>query len=571
MKQHLRKKVVWQFLLSVMALGIFTLLATGSFEFLNDTTEYLGDGVYKSTDYYSEDEYEVTTGKHDDKKRWHGPVTINSYDDEYSYSRKEEVNMVHGKRHGKSKITMTPIIGDPQIYYSCYNMGKRVDCKESKRKSTANTTSFQVLSYEYPWFLYKLNAFGFEDDYVEPFLDTIELLLDTYEFEVTEFDDYYDDVIYDLEDTPYDSMITLNSIVSLYQGLEELKNSEFRLAVIDRYRTNGSSTYPIVESIYPGYLSALDDIGVNNQVFEGFCFATDSLMTSYGSLDLEDPFFLDSVDARMFRAIQTIYEYEEPSAEAKKSTKSLTISEISNMIKEPLIDSTTVEAASVVLYFMVLKIDEGNIIKQSVRKAYLMNHGVVSIPAVTTEFSGNTSATSATLNGYVIEDGGAEVLSRGIAWAAFYDPTTGDNVETSGTGTGEFAVTLEGLLEGATYYARTYAINSAGTAYGNCVKFIATSTLGIDNEESFIQDFKIYPNPASAFTTFSFHIESSENMFLTIVNLKGQVVYHHDLGSMPLGENQVELDLSGIHDGIYHCQLTNNGTRKVTRKFVIAH
>ena len=200
-----------------------------------------------------------------------------------------------------------------------------------------------------------------------------------------------------------------------------------------------------------------------------------------------------------------------------------------------------------------------------------MNTGVVSIPTVTTEFSGNNSATSVTLNGYVLEDGGAAVSSRGIAWATFYNPTTDDHTETSGTGTGSFAVTLDGLTEGETYYARTYAINSAGTAYGNCISFIAQSTVGIIENVPFDRDFNIYPNPASAITTFSFLVESSENMVLTIVNLKGQVAYHHDLGSLPQGKNQIEVDLSDIPGGIYNCQLTNNGTLKVTRKLVIVH
>ena len=108
MKKHLIKKSLWQSLLSVLALSIFILLATGSHEFLNNITEYLGDGVYKTTEYFSDDEYETTTGKRDDKGRWHGPVTIK----EYFYrggvlfnNYTEEVNMVNGKRHGKSKTS----------------------------------------------------------------------------------------------------------------------------------------------------------------------------------------------------------------------------------------------------------------------------------------------------------------------------------------------------------------------------------------------------------------------------------------------------------------------------------
>lgn len=290
-------------------------------------------------------------------------------------------------------------------------------------------------------------------------------------------------------------------------------------------------------------------------------------MISYGPLDLEDPFFIDSVDTRMFRALSSILESAESSKSAIRSLKSTSVTsvnidirstwnEVNSMLMSSLSDSSSVVVAEVVLYFMILQLDQGDIIKRSVRDAYFTSKGVISVPTVTTEFFGDNSATSVTLNGYVLEDGGAAVTSRGIAWAPFYNPTTNDPTENSGTGTGKFSVTLTGLTEGATYYARTFATNSTGTAYGNCISFTAQSTVGIEENILFDRNFNIYPNPASSITTFSFQIESTESMVLTIVDLKGQVVYQHDPGNLPRGENQIELDLSGLPGGIYSCQLT---------------
>jgi len=585
MKKQLSKNLLWQSILSVVALGIFILLATGSYGFFHDKTEYLGNGVYESTEYYSEDEFKITTGKRDDKGRWHGPATIEFVDnsgltdDNYT----EEVNMVNGKRHGKCKTTYKhPGMGD-YVHYTCYNMGNPVPCeKKTALLSAEYSSAFQVLSNKYPWFLFTLNAFGFEDEYVEAYMDTLETVLATYEFEYFDFDDYYAYTIYDLEETVYDSIIFFNSVYSIFQGLEELKNDELRLAVIDRCRSDGNSTYNIVNITYPGYLLSINDVGVIDQDFEEFCQDLDSCMTSYGNLDLEDPFFLDSVDTRMYRALSSIMDTKKSSSSALKSLKSADLYYAKNAIRNlwHQVNSelnilsfylTPSDVATVVLNFMQQQYDQGDIVKRAVREAYFISQGVITVPTVTTEFSGGNSTTSVTLNGYVIEDGGADVTSRGIAWASFYNPTTDDHSETSGTGMGEFTVTLDGLTEGATYYARTFAINSAGTAYGNCISFVAQSTVGIEENILFDRDFNIYPNPASAFTTFSFQIESSENMVLTIVNLKGQVVYHHDPGSLPQGKNQIELDLSGIPGGMYHCQLTNNGTTKVTRKLVILH
>jgi len=104
---------------------------------------------------------------------------------------------------------------------------------------------------------------------------------------------------------------------------------------------------------------------------------------------------------------------------------------------------------------MVTLFLQGDIIRRTVREAYNLRKGIVTLPVVTTEFTGNASATSVTLQGYVLEDGGTAVTSRGIAWASVYNPTTGDNTEESGTGTGDFEVDLTGLTEGSTYYART--------------------------------------------------------------------------------------------------------------------
>lgn len=70
--------------------------------------------------------------------------------------------------------------------------------------------------------------------------------------------------------------------------------------------------------------------------------------------------------------------------------------------------------------------------------------------------------------------------------------------------------------------------------------------------------------------TFNFHAETTEDMDLTINNVKGQIVYHRDLGHVPQGENQIDLDLSGFPNDIYQCQLTGNGSVLGSCKLIIA-
>lgn len=234
MKKHLSKKAFWQSLLSLTALGIFILLATGTAPLLTpeefDTffteTEYLGDGVFEETEYLDlKDERRIIKGKTDKNGRWHGPVTISIKCTSCAESY-EEVNMENGMRHGKSVL-----YEGGNVYTKCYKMDQPVKCEEAARKSMADVSSFQVLRNQYPWFLYTLNALDFENEYVEAYLDTLEILLATYDFEDLDFDVYYQQVIDSLVETVYDSIITLNSILSIHQGLGELKNDELRMAL----------------------------------------------------------------------------------------------------------------------------------------------------------------------------------------------------------------------------------------------------------------------------------------------------------------------------------------------------
>jgi len=84
----------------------------------------------------------------------------------------------------------------------------------------------------------------------------------------------------------------------------------------------------------------------------------------------------------------------------------------------------------------------------------------------------NITQTTATSGGDVTSDGGAPVTARGVCWSISSYPTTADNHTISGSDTGTFVSTMTGLTGGTNYFVRAYAINSAGTSYGNEVTFI---------------------------------------------------------------------------------------------------
>lgn len=90
-------------------------------------------------------------------------------------------------------------------------------------------------------------------------------------------------------------------------------------------------------------------------------------------------------------------------------------------------------------------------------------------PTVTAGTIAGITMTSASLTGEVTSDGGEPETVRGLCWGASPNPTISTSIDTTvnGTGKGSFTVTITGLNPGTSYYVRTYATNSKGTAYNS--------------------------------------------------------------------------------------------------------
>lgn len=100
------------------------------------------------------------------------------------------------------------------------------------------------------------------------------------------------------------------------------------------------------------------------------------------------------------------------------------------------------------------------------------------MPSLTTTAASSTTINSFTIGGTISSDGGNLVTYRGVCWSTSSNPTINDNRILSGTGTGTFTITLSNLNLATTYYVRSFATNSAGTAYGN-ERAITTSSLAV--------------------------------------------------------------------------------------------
>lgn len=100
-------------------------------------------------------------------------------------------------------------------------------------------------------------------------------------------------------------------------------------------------------------------------------------------------------------------------------------------------------------------------------------------PEVTTGEVTNITATSAKVSGSVLSNGTSSVTDRGICWGTNHNPTMNEGLVSCGTGTGSFVAELTNLELGTTYYARAYATNASGTAYGDEVSFVTVAPGGV--------------------------------------------------------------------------------------------
>ncbi len=96
---------------------------------------------------------------------------------------------------------------------------------------------------------------------------------------------------------------------------------------------------------------------------------------------------------------------------------------------------------------------------------------VLNLATVSTSEIGQVSPFTASLGGYVSFDGNTPVLERGIVYDTILNPSLQSNSVIVGEGTGSFNAEISDLRENTTYYARAYATNKAGTAYGQLISF----------------------------------------------------------------------------------------------------
>jgi uncharacterized protein (TIGR02145 family) len=110
-------------------------------------------------------------------------------------------------------------------------------------------------------------------------------------------------------------------------------------------------------------------------------------------------------------------------------------------------------------------------------------------PLVLTDNPTEISSYSSVAGGIIIEDGGADITSKGICWNTSTDPTTEDKKIDVPSASLSFSSTIKELTPGTVYFIRAYAGNSAGVSYGQTKSFktLGEKALSFANNVSALQ------------------------------------------------------------------------------------
>jgi hypothetical protein len=101
----------------------------------------------------------------------------------------------------------------------------------------------------------------------------------------------------------------------------------------------------------------------------------------------------------------------------------------------------------------------------------------INLPMLITSPATSITTNSAISGGVVSDNGGAEIIEKGVCWGTENLPTISNNKTMHGIGSASFESSLTGLLNNTLYYTRAYATNTVGTGYGEEREFTTLASL----------------------------------------------------------------------------------------------
>jgi hypothetical protein len=137
------------------------------------------------------------------------------------------------------------------------------------------------------------------------------------------------------------------------------------------------------------------------------------------------------------------------------------------------INGTSVVNAQIIDNNLYIYLSDGSIINAG----YVGNNSSAngSLSTISTGSITNISYTTATATANLIDNGNGLILAKGVCLATQPNPGLGNSITVPGSSTGAFTVDLTSLTPNTTYYLRAFAVNTAGTSFGDEVSFTTTA------------------------------------------------------------------------------------------------
>jgi hypothetical protein len=211
-------------------------------------------------------------------------------------------------------------------------------------------------------------------------------------------------------------------------------------------------------------------------------------------------------------------------------------------------------------------------IRESQREAYFLVNQVITPPILTTSFRANLPDNQAEIEGFVVSDGGGQIEQRGMVWAQHNNPIIEDDIINVDGSLGSYAVLIPGLVPGETYFARSFAKNAEGIAYGNNARFTAEEVSSSDEDIQVESDqISIYPNPVSTILNVRFEQEMNEPVSFQIVDISGRSVLNYSNLLNPKHGESIGINIKNLVNGVYYVVLKGSDNRTTAKKFVVFH
>lgn len=109
---------------------------------------------------------------------------------------------------------------------------------------------------------------------------------------------------------------------------------------------------------------------------------------------------------------------------------------------------------------------------------------LVNIPTLNTLSASFINSSSLITGGNITNDGGTTITERGICYSTSSNPTIANPTLYCGSDIGSFNAKITNLTPNTTYYLRAYAINCAGTSYGNQIAITTPPSIQVPSVTS---------------------------------------------------------------------------------------